>query len=148
MRRFYFLLIFPALVGGCFGEKKQENFNIENIEIPEANHEYFEVDKYNINWSDILKQNKQTYYVYIYSITCSHCQELKNWIIDQALNREDIFFVRATSNVPIVTDVSFTIGTEEIDKVAILGYPSLLKITENSVAKNIAGNSKIIELLS
>ncbi len=147
MRTFYFLLAVPLLLGGCTFNKKEEKIDVSNIEIPDADHEYFEVENYFINWGSILKQNVTTYYVYIYSTTCNHCQELKNWIIETALSRGDIYFVKGSNKDVIKTDVSNTIGITNEDQLAIMGYPTILKINNNALVKNEAGNAKIMGLL-
>ena len=97
MRTFYFLAAISLLLGGCSLTKREEKIDVSDVEIPEVDHEYFEVEDMSINWSDILNQNKTTYYVYIYSTTCNHCKELKNWIIETALSRGDIYFVKGTN---------------------------------------------------
>ena len=147
MKTFYFSLIIPILLGGCAFNKKEEKINVSNIVIPDADHEYFEVENYFINWNSILIQNMNSYYVYFYSATCNHCQELKNWIIETALSRGDIYFVKGSNKDAIKNDVSDTIGATSIDKIAIIGYPSLLKIINKTVTKNVAGNSKIMDAL-
>jgi len=147
MKRFYYLLFLPLLLGSCSFNKKEEKIDVSNVVIPDADHEYFEVEKHSINWNSILIQNMNTYYVYIYSTTCTHCQELKNWIIEKALSRGDVFFVKGSNKDVIKNDVSDTIGATSISKIAILGYPSLLKIDSKTLVKNVAGNSKIMDLL-
>lgn len=147
MKTFYFLLAFPLLLGGCSFTKKEEKINVSNIIIPDADHEYFEVEKYFINWESIFKENIDTYYVYNYSTNCNHCQELKNWIIETALTRGDIYFVKGSNKDVIRNDVSDTIGATNVNQVAIMGYPTLLKIDHKILVKNVAGNSKIMDLL-
>lgn len=148
MRRIYFLAAIPLLLGSCALTKKEEKINVTDVVIPDADHEYFEVEDMYINWSDILNQNNDTYYVYIYSTTCSHCKELKNWIIEKALERDDIYFVKGSSENKVKTDVSQTIGATEVENIAILGYPTLLKISNKTLVVNVAGNSQIISLLN
>ena len=147
MRNIYFLLTVPLLLGGCSFTKKEEKINVQNVVIPDVDHEYFEVENIFINWESILEQNMNTYYVYVYSTTCVHCQEMKNWIIETTLNRDDIFFVKGSNKITIKTDVSSTIGATRVEEVAILGYPTLLKIENKTLVKNVAGNSKIMDLL-
>ena len=147
MRTFYFFAVIPLLLGGCSLTKKEDKIDVSNITIPEAEREYFEVDHITINWDNIFFENKDTYYVYIYSTNCSHCQELKNWIIDLALKRDDIFFVKGSNKNVIKTDVSGTIGATTIEQVAILGYPSLLKISNKTLVSNVAGNQRIMDTL-
>ena len=131
----------------CSLTKKEEKFIPQNNVVIETSHEYFEVENFYINWKDILVQNKDIYYVYIYSQTCSHCLDLKNWIIEKALERQDIFFMKGTNKDVIATDVSNTIGITSIENLAILGYPTMLKIQDKTLVKNEAGNSKIKDLL-
>ena len=147
MKNYYFMLIVSILLGGCSLTKKEEKTDISNVVIPETDHEYFEIIHITINWSDILKQNKETYYVYIYSLTCTHCQELKNYIIGEALKRDDIYFVKGSNKDVIKTEVSDTIGATEVKDIAILGYPTMLKIKNKTLVQNVAGNSKIIDIL-
>lgn len=148
MRTIYFLVAIPLLLGSCALNKKEEKINTSDIVIPEADHEYFEVEDMYINWSDILVQNNNTYYVYIYSTTCNHCKELKNWIIEKALERGDIYFLKGSNEIEIKTDVSQTIGATNVKDIAILGYPTLLKIDNKTLVKNVAGNSQILSLLN
>lgn len=147
MKKIFCLTFLPLLLGGCSIKKTEEKLDISDIKIPVTNHEYFEIQDMSINWSDILEQNKDTYYVYIYSLTCSHCTDLKNWIIDKALDRKDIYFVKGSNKDVIKSDVSITIGAMSISEIAILGYPSLLKISDKKLVKNIAGNAKIMNAL-
>ncbi|MBQ0008887.1 MAG: hypothetical protein KBS97_01225 [Firmicutes bacterium] len=147
MRNKYFFVFMAVCLSSCSLTKTDEKIDVSDIVIPNTDHEYFEVDYISINWSDILLQNKDTYYVYIYSLTCTHCQELKNYIIDEALKRDDIFFVKGSNKDVIKTDVSNTIGATEVKDIAILGYPSMLKISNKTLVQNVAGNSKIIDIL-
>ncbi len=147
MKTFYFLLAFPLLLGGCSFTKKEEKIDVSNIIIPDADHEYYEVEKYFINWESIFKENIDTYYVYIYSTNCNHCQELKNLMIERALTRGDIYFVKGSNKDAIRNDVSDTIGATNVNQVAIMGYPTVLKIDHKILVKNVAGNSKIMDLL-
>lgn len=147
MKSIYFLAAFSVLLAGCSLNQKEEKIDVSKVVVPEADHEYFEIEHISINWSDILKQNNENYYVYIYSLTCSHCQELKNFIIDEALKRDDIYFVKGTNKDVVKTDVSDTIGATDEKYIAILGYPTLLKISNKTLVVNAAGNSKIIDIL-
>lgn len=148
MRTFYFLAVIPVLLGSCSLTKKEAKIDVSDVVIPETDHEYFEVEHMFINYSDIFNENKEVYYVYIYSLTCNHCQELKNWIIETALKRDDIFFLKGSNNDVITTDVSNTIGISNTKDLSILGYPTLLKISNKILVQNVAGNSQIKGLLN
>lgn len=148
MKKQIIYIIFPIILGGCSFTKTEQKSVIPAIEIPEVNHEYFEVEIFTLNWEDIFFENNSPYYIYVYSTSCSHCQELKNWIIEKALDRGDIFFVKSTNKIPLSGDVSSSIGATKVEDISLLGYPSMLKINEKTVVKNVAGSSKIKDLLN
>ena len=148
MRRFVLFLTLPLLLSGCGSTKKEPEKDIENIVIPEVERNYGEVTHLLIDWDDVFEVTKSQYFVYYYSVNCSHCSEMKNWIIEQALNRDDIFFVKGSAKDKLRNDVTGTISATKVEDIAILGYPSCIEFKDKKVAKNVAGKSKIIQLLS
>ena len=100
---------------------------------------YDDVKGKTIFWSNIFSIDSDDYYVYFFSKTCSHCQNLKQFIIEKALARGDIYFVESSDEDVFVKDVSITIGLTSIEGFGILGYPSLVEIVEKTITKNIAG---------
>ena len=114
-----------------------------NSSSEERQYSYDEVNDKMIFWSNIFGVDQDDYYVYIFSKTCSHCESLKSFIIPLALERSDIYFVEASEQVVFIEDASSTIGLTSIEGLGIVGYPSLIKIREKSVEKNIAGTSLI-----
>lgn len=132
-----------TLLSSCFEKEKTEAHKLGNVPVPVVEREYFEVVDYEIFWDEIFAINADKYYVYIYSTTCSHCSEIKNWIIDLALNRKDIYFLKGNSQSVISTNISNTIGATEVKDVSILGYPTLLQISNKILTMNLAGNVKI-----
>lgn len=68
-------------------------------------------------------------------------------MVDLALKRGDIFFVKGTNKDTITSDVKSTIGVSFAGDFSILGYPSLAKIVDGKVEKNVAGKSQILALL-
>lgn len=145
-KNFFNILIIPLLVG-CKSTEVVHNTIEENTPIIEIDHEYNEVDYMHIEWEEIFNGGSDPYYVYFYSITCSHCENLKNEIIEIALNRNDIFFVKASNKIVLKNDVIYTIGAGNIRDFAILGYPSLIKIENNICVKNVAGRTQILNAL-
>ncbi len=131
---------------GCAARKQELNF--EPATVPEISvHNYFEIEEKLVGWNDIFNIYLYKYYVYYFSRTCSHCEEIKNWIIETALKRDDIFFVKASEKDTIEIDVSDTIGLETIENMKIMGYPSLIEITNWKVTKNVAGKTQIKNLI-
>ena len=135
------LLLVPILLFGCNESEPQKQYNDEEI-IPVA-HEYSEISDYELTRETIFDVDEDKYYVYFYSLTCSHCEELKNFIVEKALERGDIYFVKGTSKDQITTNPNKSIGAGNPGEIWILGYPSLLQISSQKCTKNLAGITQI-----
>lgn len=109
----------------------------------EVDHSYSEIALQKISWESIFINVKASYFVYFYSLTCAHCQALKNKIIEYGLNHDDLFFCEASELVVIKKNVDSTIGATSIEGMAILGYPSLIAIDCAVCVSNLAGNDSI-----
>lgn len=146
MRKIFLALFTTTLLSGCtllqLGSPKIEQ---EIIEI--SHHNYFEVEDKAVTWTKVFNIENNSYFLYYYSPSCSHCAELKDFIIEKALERGDIYFVKSSENDVIAKDVSSTIGATTSEQIAIVGYPSMIQIVNKIVTKNVAGKSKITELL-
>ena len=139
-------ILLTLLVSGCSVNTKQvENSNTQTI-IP-ISHEYREISDYELNQETIFDVDEDFYYVYFYSTTCNHCEELKDYIIGKALESGDIYFVKGSSKDQITNDPKKAIGAEKPEDIWILGYPSLLQISNHKCTKNLAGTSQIKEEL-
>jgi thiol-disulfide isomerase/thioredoxin len=102
-----------------------------------------------IVFNNCLIQKEQNYLLYFYSSYCGHCKEIKDSVIEFALRKiVPFYFVIFDSTVPIFNDIEATIGASKIEEIGILGTPSLINIFEGSVRLNIAGSSKIMELIN
>ena len=130
------------LISGCTFNQQETSY-YEQEETPQVEHNYSEASEYELTWEAIFDVNEDQYYVYVYSTTCSHCDELKNYIVEKALQREDVYLIKGTSRDQITSDSSKLIGAQKSDDVWILGYPSLLKISNQKVTKNLAGVNQI-----
>ena len=146
MRNILRLLIVASLLcfSGCDIEDKPISSRKATVSLSQyIERNYDEIKDKKIRFADIFEIDKDSYFVYFFSRTCSHCENLKNFIIDQALGRGDIYFVESSNDVVFVVDAESTIGLTDIENFGILGYPSLVKIEEKTVTKNLAGNSSI-----
>lgn len=145
-----FLLIISILfLTSCVEQNSTISFSsISSIAISsEIEHEYSEISYYRLNWNEIFNVEKDNYYVYLFSTTCSHCSSIKNKIIEFALNNRNVYFIEDSAEITFKNDVNYTIGLTSFENLAILGFPSLLKITNKILNKNIAGTEKIINEL-
>ena len=108
-----------------------------------VDHDYTEIQEYELMWETMFDVESPSYYVYFYSLTCNHCEELKNYIIEKALSLENIYFVKGSSKDQIGNDPNKSKYAENPVDIWILGYPSLLQITNHKCLKNLAGISQI-----
>jgi len=120
-----------------------ETEKVDYVTIIPEEHEYSEISEYELLWESMFEV-EEDHYVYIYSLTCSHCNEIKNDLIEIALKRGDIYFVKGTSKDQISNDVEKSKNAENPGDIWILGYPTLLKIENKKCTKNIAGKTQIM----
>lgn len=137
------IFLIPLLImTGCNYKNNVIDKTEDTVFVP-TSHEYGEVSDYELTWDSIFDPSDESYYVYIYSTTCTHCEELKNYIIEKALNRGDIYFVKGSNKDQLTNDSKKLIGAENPGDIYILGYPSLLLISNHKCTKNLAGSNQI-----
>ncbi len=142
MKYKYTFLMIPFLVS-CTSVKEIESK--ESLVV--APHDYNEVSEKMIEWQDIFKQEDSFYYCYIFSKTCSHCNSIKDYVIDYALRKNNMYFIEYKNNIPIIGDVSKTIESTSIETVGILGTPTLLELFNHTLISNVAGEKNILQKL-
>ncbi len=145
MKSFAYVIL-TLIISGCNSQFPPENNNQPEQEIIEE-HDYHEVEHLRIFWSEIFKQSGDTYYVYLYSETCSHCSSIKNVMIDKALKDDETIYFVSSSFEHNIADTGST-GVKEISKLYIRGYPTLLKLEEKTVVLNVSGTVLIREELN
>ena len=136
------ILFVPLVCAGCFTQEKKETYVIPEGDIP-VDRDYSEVSDYELTRELMFEVDEEKYYVYFYSLTCSHCEELKNYIVEKGLERGDIYFVKGTSKDKLTNDPKKLIGAENSDDFYILGYPTLALISNKKCTKNLAGVDQI-----
>lgn len=57
------------------------------------------------------------------------------------------YFVVFDEKIPIVNDVSMTIGASSVNEILILGIPTLIDITNKEITFNIAGVKAITDII-
>lgn len=143
-----FILFSIFLLCGCNENDDPILFSsIDNNGSEEIKHDYYEINHLLIDWDEIFCIEKTEYYVYIYSRNCSHCNSIKNKIISFAIAGDCFYFVEDSQKILFKTDIKYTIGLTSADNLSILGFPSLLKISNKVLTKNIAGTEKILSEL-
>ena len=144
------LVLISILIGGCDNSKSSSSSSSSRSATSEVvvRLDYSDVKDKFILWSNIFGIDEDSYYVYFFSRTCSHCSSLKQFILEKAIELNDIYFVENCEEVVFVNDVSSTIGLTSVENFGIYGFPSIIKIEDKAITKNIAGNSLIRSELS
>ena len=130
------------LLVGCsqFNTTAKYDYDEDEIQVERS---YEEVKEFELTWETMFDVDSDSYYVYLYSTTCNHCSELKNYMIEKAIERKDIYFVKGSNKDQISSDPKNIKYAENPDDIWILGYPSLLKIVGKKCEKNLAGINQI-----
>lgn len=109
-------------------------------------HDYLEIKDKEIVWSDLFSKDDH-YYCYIYSEYCTHCEHIKNQVIEKALSIDNLYFIHFQKDIPIFTDITTTIGETDIDKMGILGTPTFIEIENHTVSNHVAGEKEVLNLI-
>ena len=141
IRKTLLLINAPFLLFGC-SQTSSITYDYEESVI-EMDRSYEEIKEYELTWETMFDVNSDSYYVYFYSVTCNHCAQLKNYIIEKALERKDIYFVKGSNKDQISSEPQNTKYAENPGDIWILGYPSLIKIADKKCVKNLAGINQI-----
>ena len=136
------LLLLPAIC--CLMACSQPNNASSLAEYIE--HDYLEIKDKEIIWSDLFSKGEH-YYCYVYSEYCTHCEQIKNQVIEKALNMDNFFFIHFQKNIPVLADISITIEETDINKMGILGTPTLIEIENWAVNQHVAGEKEVVKLL-
>ena len=135
------LILFPLMtmfLVSCANENK----------VVAEEHDYSDVSHLFICWDDIFEIKDRQYFVYIYSETCGHCQEIRQDIISYSLNHDSFYFIKFNSEIPIINDRNLVIGKNKVEELGIVGTPSMFLITDNIVKANYVGKKEIITTLT
>lgn len=140
------LLSFSLLLAivGCSNSSITESLDYT----PSFSHDYDEVGERFITWESLFDINNDWYFVYVFSYTCGHCQNIKNEVIEYSLNHDNFYFVEYSKDIPILATVEETINQTEIQYVGILGTPSLLEVYNKVLINNVAGEKEISKIIA
>ena len=144
MKKLLIIVLSPILFGGC---SKSVGTSLEKSESQADVFDYDIIKDKEILWNDLLIQEKESYSVYIYSLTCGHCNEIKQEIISYALNHDDFYIVEYNKNIPICDGQEEQGEKDKLEDICIFGTPSLLSINSGVLVKNIAGSKAILEAI-
>ncbi len=132
-----------ATVFPSFAYDESSNGSSQNT----STHSYEEVSAFFIPYEEIFLIDKISYYVYFYASWCPVCNEIKDKVISSALLNQNIYFLNEPREIKYAENISSTIGVSSLENLYIVGYPSLIKISNQAVEKNLGGDILILNEL-
>ena len=115
-------------------------------------HSYDEVKNLMISYDQSFSISENDHFIYFYQETCHSCQEIKDEVIDFAINKyAEIYFVAATEETPHNYDyqeINQTLGSSNVEDVFVGVTPQLALIKNGKIEKNIINPIYIEEELS
>lgn len=138
MRHFY-LSIFSSLLllSSCQNKEIIKN---------DIHHSYEEVSQYFIYFDDIFNIDIDLYYVYFFSYQCIHCNNIKDQIIDFALDiNNDFYFCHFESTFPRCDEYYHSlVGVSSLSDICLVGTPELIKIMDKNIIDFFLGEEEIL----
>lgn len=126
---------------------------------------YDDYSEYKVERNKMLKQDKDHYFVYIYSDTCHYCKKYKKRIfayLDSKVNKGDnslyLYHFNTKTDTDMVVDIEGKIdysyqidynsdGIIDDKDLIINGFPYMLEVNMGQVVKGYLGANEIIEKL-
>ena len=111
-------------------------------------YDYKDVAQFTINKEEIFSFANNSYYVYFYKENCSHCNSIKQAIIEEAINRNDIYFFDDTNDILKVKDLKNSIiGISKSEDIFIYGTPMLINILQGEISSYYLGTEQILNFI-
>lgn len=143
MKKIYTPLFLALLISSCsigtIKESKTQKNQVRDYD------DYFDL---HLEWKNLFSPAKSLYFVYIYSISCQHCERIKQDVLSVMDEHKEMFYLTEyATEIKTTNNVSETIGKETNEDVYILGTPTLLEISDHRLSLNIAGEKEILSYL-
>ena len=138
---FLFFMWFSMMLCACNGQQTSGY-------VCKQKYEYSDFVDRHVEWNDILTIKDYKYFIYVYSPTCGHCNQIKNDILCYVDRHVDIYLIKYSDEIPIIENKEQIIGKGAIEELGIVGVPSLIQIENHIVTMNIVGTNAIVETLT
>lgn len=115
----------------------------------EIERDYDDFKDVEITWEKAFSPAKPSYFLYIYSKTCGHCQEIKQDVLSfVAHDYFPTFLINYSDEIPVKRNPEKTIGVIRYEDLYISGTPTLIHIDGGAVFHNIVGTTEILDYIS
>ena len=142
MKRTLLSLLSLSLLASCASQNEPSSYQ---------EHSYSEVSDLTITYDQAFSVTEEDHFVYFYQETCHSCEEIRNEVIDFALNvYPHFYFVKANMATPnnyTFEEINKTLGSSNVDDVFVGVTPQLAFIKNGKIEKNIIKNIYIEEEL-
>ena len=103
-----------------------------------------------ITTQNLFNMDDYQYLTYFYSEYCRHCQNIKDEIDDFAKNTEIAFYYFCVDDQEITyfNNKDGVIGVSALHNFYIVGTPSLVLFTNNTITEYYLGETEILEYIS
>lgn len=115
-----------------------------------SKYDYADVKILTINDSEIFNRTEEFYLVYLYGNNCSVCNEIKDTVIDFALNSGyRLYFTNDVSKLKKVDSVdesrNGSLGKSKAEDLCYLGTPTMYVINKKQVVEVLIGGGEITQ---
>ena len=128
------LLVLASLFGRCSKQEEEKKEETQTYIEPHYN----EVEDFHIEWTNLLDQQEDDYYAYVYNVTCSPCSSLREQITGLAKSgKVKIYFVMPSDDIPFTDDLELaesSLGAFTVQNVYCYSTPTLMQITNKIVS--------------
>ena len=143
MKKLFVPLLFSLLISRCSLTGAEAKSGGE-----EKGRDYSDYEDIQLEWKNLFSPAKSLYFVYIYSIYCQHCNNIKNDVLSVVDDyRNSFYLIQYSPEIKTKTNVIDTLGKDSVEEIFIIGTPTLLEISNHYVALNIAGEKDILSYL-
>lgn len=109
------------------------------------NYEYEDLGDKLVSWENVSLIDREHYYIYFFSRTCSHCQRIKNLMIAKLLERRIYYACEVTNSVWFCSEMTNDVPPPRI---CIIGYPSIIEVKYLEVINNVAGADEVLSFIN
>ena len=104
------------------------------------------------SWSECLSQEEAHYLVYLYSETCSSCNQIKGDVVAFAnSNVVKTYFVdtaKPENTIQKCSAEEVEVGVSDVADLYIVGTPTLIEVRDGATVSNVAGQNKCLTLIN
>lgn len=127
--KFFLLILFSLTLSSCKGFISQPSYEYEDV------------------ISRLIKPEEVFIYkegeFYFYNPFCHICESIKNDVINYSFYRPAFYFIEKDKTIILKSDGSTPLGVDSFSSFFIVGYPSLVIISDFKIISYFSGSTEI-----